>query len=180
MRLILTILFTLFCLNCFCQKMQVYSLAGGSTAAWTTGDESSVMNYEVQDSVTKWVAYAEVPKGQSSYTFLLPSFSAWWRIRAVGVSDFYTDSIYVSVDNVSITYPTFHTTSLTWITSNEINVSYYLIQKTRNGITTQVTKYPAKGSGNYKYYMSRTIYKYVYKITPFFKDGTSKPPINFQ
>lgn len=182
MRIIVTILLTLFSLDSFCQRMEVYSLASGSTAAWSTGDETYVMNYEVQDSVPgkSWVTLAEIPKGKSAYTYPLPTIAAWIRIRAVGVVDFYTNAIYVSSDYVAISFPVFHSTSLTWSANNEANVDYYLIQKTRNNVTTQVTKFTAKGNGKYTYRFNRTVYTYTYKITPIFKDGTSGTPVNFK
>lgn len=189
MRYIITILFVSFWQVTFCQKMGVYSLQGFPTAVWTTDDETSVMNYEVQDSVPgkSWVSLKntngsviEIPKGQSSYSYQLPAISASWRIKAVGVTNFYTNAIYVPTNNVTITVPVFHTTSLTWKTATEINVSYYLIQKTRNNSTTQVSKVTAKGSGNYTYRMNKTVNKYTYKITPVFRDGTAGAGINFK
>jgi len=154
------------------------SFSQADTLIWETDNEVSVSQYEIQygQDSTNWTTVTQIPKGQNYYTYVLPVTTGYYRLKG---GPFASSAAFLSFNSVSITYPVAHTTSLTWVVSNEQNVLYYWIRKTRNGSTTQVTPYAAKGNGNYKYWMKKTVYQYQYTITPIYKDLTPGTIINF-
>lgn len=167
----LTIIFLFFSLHSFSQD----------TMKLWPGDEISVNQYEVQYSTDSlnWTTIFAFSKGKTYYTYVIEKPNGYYRLTGAG---FHTTAAFLSFNSVTIAFPIQHTTNLTWITSNERNVDNYFIEKSRSGSTTwsKTTNFPAKGGGNYKYWISKTFYRYRYRISAIYKDGKKDNPINFQ
>lgn len=172
MKYLLTILFPL---TTFCQ-----------TAQWTTGNENSISQYEVQKSTDtlSWSTIATVAKGKSVYTYTLTDVQNYYiRIKASGLMNFYTKSIYMtggSANRADISAPkvvtSWWTDKLTWTTALENNVNFYFIEKSSNGVAwTLVKNVTAKGSSAYSYTSSRGWFskKPAYRLKAVYKDGSS-------
>lgn len=163
MKSIITILILLSGLEVLCQT---------DTIKWEFPNAQAITKYELLYSTdaSNWIVKKTISIGAGDYA-IPEKVTGYWKIRAVG-PELYTPITYQSFNAVTITNPVFKTTSLTWTSSGESNMKEYLLEKTRNGVTTRVTSIPAKGSGNYNYRMNATIYKYTYKATPIYKDGS--------
>lgn len=74
------------------------------------------------------------------------------------------------------------TDKLTWITTNESNVSSYLVTKSTGGAFTKVTSIAAKGNSGYSYTISRAWFskKPQYRVQAFYKNGALGQPVNFK
>lgn len=83
----------------------------------------------------------------------------------------------------TITYPIYGITYLSWITTAESNVSYFLIERSYNGSTFYfVTKTTARGYGSsrYKIFLAKTARKYTYRLRAIYKNGKPGPITNFK
>lgn len=147
------------------------------TAKWTTSIEG-VTVFEVQQSSdnNNWNTLAYVSNTADTSTYNLPFMTDYYRIKA---GDIISNTVYMKVYNVFVSGLLYKSSSLTWSTTGEQNVSYYLIEKTTSGKTTQVSKVFAKGSSKYTYKLSKTVNKYTYRITPVYKDGSKGVVANF-
>lgn len=156
-------------------------------ANWTTGNEVLISNYTVQQSkdTVRWNDIKNIAKGKSSYTYILPKKTAYYRIKANGKNgrqDYYTPPIFMNVgNNVTLSSPTKTSSTLSFTTTNESNVDYYFIEKTSDGKTySKTTSITATGDGRYTYKISKTIKTYTYRITTIYKDGNKTTPQKFK
>lgn len=176
MKYILTILLILFWLFAVCQD----------TAKWTTGNEASISNYNVQKSkdTASWTTIATLSKGKKSYWYILPRETNYYRVQASGLESFVTRPILLTVaaNRASITNAVKTSTTLSFTITGENNVNYYLIQKSINGFKTYstTTKLYASGKGKYSYRYTKTIYQYSYRVTAVFSDGKTGLPVTFK
>lgn len=161
------------------------------TAFFKTGDERSISYYYVQKAkdTGQWATIATIPKGKSSYMYVIPkdSLSKYYRIRAIGKGLYSTRPILLvkTSGSVTITNAKISTTTyldnLSWNSGKEININSYLIEKSiNNGAYSTVTKVTARGYSKYTTSSSKTGTNKKYKITPIFKDGTKGGAITFK
>lgn len=172
---------------------QIIFLKGFSqdTAIFTTGNEYAIDHYEIQDSTngsTSWNLVASIAKGKSYYSYVLPTIPAFFRVKAAGDTTFFTNAIFSNAASAGVTITSaswsvkWFTDVLKWTTSAELNVNYFLLEKSVKGAAfTQVAKVNPKGSGNYTYNNSNfNNASRQYRITTFLKNGTQTMPIIFK
>jgi hypothetical protein len=96
------------------------------------------------------------------------------------------DSVMITVlpspYSVQITSAVQKATSLVWTVEGERGVLYYWLTKSKDGwkTFTKVTNYYARGGIKYTYYLSKTIYKYLYRVTPVFWNFKKGEPVDFK
>lgn len=164
------------------------SLINFYSIQWKATNEAILQKggyYEVQvaqDTTAFWSAISpKILPGQISYAFVIPTVPNYYRVRVVGLQVFNMPAIKLTIpDKVTITNAAYRTTSLTWMVTNSSNIDYYLLEKTLDGKTySQVQKVVDRGNANYTYKLARTINKYTYRVTTFFKSGKKSGPIKF-
>lgn len=161
------------------------SYAQKDSVKWvTTGNEKLISNYEIQQSIddsVNWRQFRTVSKGKSLYVYKVPTRSSYYRIKAAGkrigkvlYPDYYCYAGYLDVGNtVTLSSPVKIASTVSFKTSNESNVAYYLIEKSSDGkIYTKTTSIPATGDATYIYHIAKTVKTYVYRITVVYKDGS--------
>lgn len=170
MKYFLTILF--FCsLQAFCQS---------DTLHFVFSNDDSVSRYDVLYGIdtAKMVVVDHLPQGSKQYQF--QNNTGYFKLIAVGPGTS-SPTVFLSFDVATITNVKLNPTTLSWTTTNEQNVKWFLIEKSNGRNWTQTTTMVSKGPGNYSYRFARTIVRYTYRITPVFKDGTKPfPPITFK
>ncbi|HXU28546.1 MAG TPA: hypothetical protein VN698_15045 [Bacteroidia bacterium] len=166
---------------------------GQDYLVFKTNNEVGVVSYNVQQSADKntWVNISTIQplkKDSNTYTYPL-SVADNYRIAANMKSNiYYTAILYYapqSPNSVTISKTKISTSwwtdKLTWTTTNENNVAYYLIEYTSGASWKQLVNIVDKGNGNYSYSNSRGWFskKPNYRLTPIFKDGSSGTIIYF-
>jgi len=160
-------------------------------ANWTTVNEFSVYYYVIEQSAdtVSWHAIDSAAKGGTPYHHLLPSINSYFRIKSVGVDTFYTRAILLTlplvldaavISNIRVSTSVWND-RITWTTTGESNVSYYLIEKYSGG-WGQVAVIAAKGNSAYATSYQRPLFskRLQYRITSVFRDGKQSPPITFK
>lgn len=197
MRIILII--SLFFLSCKGTKIiVVVPTAIDSTQAylgWTTNKETGIVNYQVEqspDSINNWVVLTTVlPKylTVNNYTYALPLPIKYYKVKANTKppgKPYYTKSILrkgaasiVNITNARVRQGLI-IDALSWNTKNEAQVSYYLIERSSANVFSTVSKINAKGDSKYALSIWNGNAHYVYRNTPYYKDGSKGVVVNFQ
>lgn len=184
----------IFLMSCKASEQLTYTPQAGRTATgnytlnWTATNEAILGKngyYEVQaaaDTNSTWAILDTLRPGRGTYSYTLPSLPNYYRLKIAGMINFFMGAIKLTIpDKAIVTNASLKTTTLTWTVTNPVNVSYYLIEKTSDGVNySQTTKQPDKGPGNYVYRYTRTVRKYKYIITVVFKSGTKSQSVSFK
>lgn len=175
MRLIITILFVIFSCNTYSQDTSVV-LDGSNSIGATAYHWRQISG--VQGALrTPNAAQCRV----DNLTLGLKIF----ELAATNKYGTSKDSISIVITypySVEITSATYFLTKLVWTVTPEVNVAYYLIQKTKDGgqTFTTVTKYYTRGKLSYTYYLAKTVTPYIYQITPIFRNTLKGQTVIFK
>lgn len=166
---------------------------GQGYANWKTGNETYVTSYQVMQSAdtVNWISIKTIIPlklpDSNWYSYILPSGTYYYKIIANTIAGkFATVSALNALTSVNIMTATikthWFTDSLSWITVNEKNVNYYLIEKTTGSTWSVVIKVIAKGNSNYTYVNSRSWFsrKPTYRITPAYINGATGSALTFK
>ena len=149
-------IFTILFLFTFSKSFSQY------TAYWTTGDkEIGVVSYEVQqatDTTKGWHTLATIQpikKDTNLYNYGLPDLPYFYRVKANMLKNnkFFTKilqvqsgTLPVNIINISIKNKV-----MQWTTENESNISYYVIEETKDGVNyVETIRVQPKGNSTYK------------------------------
>lgn len=165
-----------------------------SLAFKTVAFEPATMNYTVQSSIDQktWTNIATIqPKklpDSNNYSYPIGAIKMYYRVVANMVSSTYTTTplLYtvgnsVTITNLKFSHSWFYD-NLSWVSVNENNLNFYLIERSGNrGVTWSTdTSTVAKGGGSYLLNSYRLFGKKpLYRISPVFTDGTKGSAINF-
>lgn len=171
------------------------SYSQDSVAFKTVAHDLGANLYTVQSSTDQktWVTLTTFqPKrlpDSNNYSYPISAVKMYYRIvpTMINGGDYTTIPLLYTVGNsATITNLRFSHSwwydNLSWVGSNEINLSFYLIERSANrGVTWSAdTSTVAKGSGNYSLSAYRLFGKKpLYRISPVFTDGTKGSAINF-
>jgi hypothetical protein len=166
----------------------LFNTVKAQTINWTTGNEAAVSQYLIEstqsDTVAGWKTFATIAPGKSSYSYAIPDQQLYWRLHATGKQNFYTKALLYIVgvntqNSVTISSQKVATSwwsdKLTWTTTKEINVSYYLIEYSSGTAWKSFPNIIDKGNSSYSYSNNRGWFskKPSYRITPYFKNGST-------
>jgi hypothetical protein len=167
--------------------------AQSDSLIWKTNNELGVVSYNVQQSSNQanWINISNVrplKKDSNTYSYQV-SVPNYYRISANMANNiYYTGILYytpqvqnsVTVSNQKVS-TSWWSDKLTWVTTKESNVTYYLIEYSSGTNWVTLTKIVDKGNSSYSYSNSRGWFskKPNYRITGYFKDGTPSPIVYF-
>lgn len=170
--------------------MTLLSKTYGQTiiGSWKTNSEIGVKNYEVQKSTDQlnWQSIATInpnklPDG-NSYSYQLPQINLYYRIQANMDGGTYLSNIIFPKGNTNSAEISNAKIKTFWVwdnlsfdVKNEVNVSYYLIEKSTGGSI----KITASGRTSYSTSVIRLGKRPNYKVTVVFLDGTKGQTTNF-
>jgi hypothetical protein len=181
-------LYILFCLSLLFIAFSIKA----QSINWTTGNELSVTQYQIEsttDTLKTWSVLQLVAKGQSSYSFAIPNQPIYFRVHAVGLQDFFTPAMLLSVSQTNTAVISqakvstrWWTDKLTWTVSGGNNVNYYLLEYSSGINWVQLSRVGDRGNISYSYSRSRNWFssKPSYRITTIFKDNSKSSSITFK
>lgn len=153
------------------------------TLKWAVANEDFIYKYIIEfgNDTLNFKAIDSVLPGKKQYAYAIAHIPGYYRIAAVGVTNFYTKPYFLPLNYSVITSPVYKTTSLSWTVGAAINTNTYLIEKsTDNKTWNRTTNVLNKGIGRYTYKLSRTNKKYSYRITPVFSNNLKGQPVIFK
>ena len=176
--------------------MSIKSFGQSDSLIFTTvSSDQGVSNYQIETSAdsSKWTSiFTILPfklKSNGRYSYPLSISNIYYRIFSQMISGTYaTNAMYyvhggikdtVTITNLKVKWGSFFD-NLSWTTTNETNVNYYLIEYLNRNTWTQVSQVDAKGNSNYatqrrNWFGAKT----KYRVTAFFVDGKKNTPVNF-
>ena len=150
-------IFTILFLFTFSKSFSQY------TAYWSTGNkEIGVVSYEIQqtsDTTKKWNTLATIlpikKDSVNEYNYGLSDLPYYYRVQANMLKNnkFFTKTIKVSSGTlpVNIINISIKNKVMQWTTQNESNISYYVIEETKDGVNyVETIRVQPKGNSTYK------------------------------